>query len=139
MRAETRLRIASLLREHGLRVTPQRRAIWAAFDDGRAGHLTADEVLGRARRDLPELSRATVYNALGEFVSAGLLTTFHGPGSQLYESNIESHHHFRCRACGALYDVQPTGLEQVVLDGPFAVERKRILFEGTCSSCAAAA
>jgi Fe2+ or Zn2+ uptake regulation protein len=124
------------LREHGLRVTPQRRAIWAAFEDGAAGHLSADAVFRRARVELPELSRATTYNALAEFVSAGLLRVLSGQGSQLYDANTESHHHFRCRSCQRLLDVQPQGVERLRLDTAFRVEKTQILFEGLCGDCA---
>jgi len=132
------LAIAATLREHGLRVTPQRRAIWNAFEGGRSGHLTADEVLRRARAELPELARGTVYNALTEFVSVGLLGTFDGGASQLYDANVEPHQHFRCKVCAVFYDVRPAGLEELSLDEPgFSVDRTHILFEGTCASCAA--
>jgi Fe2+ or Zn2+ uptake regulation protein len=123
------------LRERGLRVTPQRRAIWAAFENGAAGHLTADAVFQRARRDLPELSRATTYNALSEFVSAGLLRVLSGHGGQLYDPKTESHHHFRCRSCQRLLDVQPQGVERLRLDDFFQVEETQILFEGLCGDC----
>lgn len=135
-RSDSKVAAAALLRDHGLRVTPQRRAIWAAFDQGRAGHLSADEVLRRARHELPELSRSTIYNALNEFVAARLLMTVESAGSQLYDPNVEDHHHFRCRSCGALYDVHPAGLEALTLDEQgFVVERAQIMFEGECSRC----
>ncbi len=133
---ETREATAALLREHGLRVTPQRRAIWSVFEGGAAGHLSADEVLRRARRELPELSRATVYNALGELVAAGLLQALDGRGSQLYDANVASHHHFRCRSCKRLYDVHPAGVERLQLgESGFRVEETRVVFEGTCPEC----
>jgi Fur family transcriptional regulator, stress-responsive regulator len=131
-----RRQAAILLREHGLRVTPQRRVIWSAFEDGGAGHLSADDVLRRARLELPELARATVYNALNELVSAGLLRLVGGRGSQLYDPNVEIHHHFRCRSCGGLYDVHPTGLENLELEeGGFLVEEFQLMFEGVCANC----
>jgi Fe2+ or Zn2+ uptake regulation protein len=131
-----RRQAATLLRERGLRVTPQRRVIWSAFEDGGAGHLSADDVLRRARVELPELARATVYNTLNELVAAGLLRLVGGRGSQLYDPNVDSHHHFRCRRCGRLYDVHPTGLEELELDeGGFLVEEFQLMFEGICPSC----
>ena len=50
-----------LLRSRGMRSTPQRRALLAAFDGGPSEHLAADDVFARAARELPDLSRGTVY------------------------------------------------------------------------------
>jgi len=125
-----------VLQEQGLRATPQRRAVWAAFESGRSGHLTADEVLQRARRVVPEVSRATVYNALSEFVTAGLLSPIEGSGSQLYDPNLTPHHHFRCRVCARLFDVHLADLGRLALaERDFVVERASVRFEGRCPSC----
>lgn len=138
MATEETKQAVALLRERGLRVTPQRRVIWSAFENGRAGHLSADDVLRRARSELPELARATVYNTLNELVGAGLLRLVEGRGSQLYDPNVENHHHFRCRSCGRLYDVNPAGLETLRLSGgDFLVEDFQVMFEGVCPSCRA--
>jgi Fe2+ or Zn2+ uptake regulation protein len=127
---------AAVLREHGLRVTPQRRAIWTVFASAEGEHLSADEVFRQARAGLPELSRATVYNALGELTAAGLLGLVEGPGPQLYDANVRPHHHFRCRSCQRLYDVEPSGLESVRLaKRGFRVERAQVLLEGLCPAC----
>jgi Fur family transcriptional regulator, stress-responsive regulator len=129
---------ATTLRSRGLRVTPQRRAIWGAFAGGAGEHLSADEIFRRARRNVPELSRATVYNALGEFVAAGLLGLVEAPGPQLYDVNLEPHHHFRCRCCRRLYDVEPAGVDSLRLDRRgFRVERAQVLLQGICPSCSA--
>lgn len=126
------------LRTAGLRVTPQRRAVWAAFRGGERGHLTADEVYEFARHELPELSRATVYNSLAELVRAELLQAVKGFGAARYDPNLDpDHHHFHCRRCDRLYDVHPQGIEDLKLLGKegFVVDRKTVLFEGYCSLC----
>ncbi|MEW6636488.1 MAG: Fur family transcriptional regulator [Actinomycetota bacterium] len=126
------------LREAGLRVTPQRRAIWAAFGKGANGHLTAEEVFARARRELPELSRATVYNTLGALVRAGLLRAVEGRGAVLYDPNPDpSHQHFRCRSCDRLYDVRIEGVEDLHLADArrFYIEGRVVTLEGLCPEC----
>ena len=130
--AEERIRTA------GLRVTPQRRAVLAAFGGGDGGHLTADEVFARARRDLPELSRATVYNTLAAFVEAGMLQAVESRGAVLYDPNPDpDHHHFRCRGCDRLYDVHVAGVEDLHIPGggAFVVDRKAVLLRGLCPLC----
>jgi Fe2+ or Zn2+ uptake regulation protein len=126
------------LHARGLRATAQRRAVYRAFDDGRAGHLSADEVLHRARRIAPAISLATVYNTLSQFVAAGLLGTVQGPGCQLYDPNVTPHDHVRCRVCARLFDVHLQGVDRLTLAEPgYVVERASVILHGTCPSCGA--
>ncbi|TCJ15317.1 transcriptional repressor [Rubrobacter taiwanensis] len=129
--------VSERLKSAGLRVTPQRRAVLGAFRGGESGHLTADEVFEVARRELPELARATVYNSLAELVRVGLLRTVEGLGAVRYDPNLDpEHHHFRCLNCGRLYDVRPEGMEGLRLpDAGFGVKRTVVLFEGICGRC----
>ena len=130
--------LVAILRAHGLRVTAQRRAVYAAFDNGRAGHLSAGEVLRRAQRIAPAIVLATVYNTLSQFVAAGLLGTVPGPSCQLYDPNVTPHDHFRCRLCARLFDVHLQGVDQLTLAEPgYVVEHASVIFHGTCPSCTA--
>lgn len=135
----TRQDFADQLRAAGLRVTPQRRAIWGAFHQGSSGHLTAEEVGARARHELPELARATIYKVLAELVRVGLLQMVEGPGAVHYDRNPDpEHQHFRCRRCERLYDVRPLGLAELGLPegAGFRIERRTVVFEGVCPACA---
>jgi Fe2+ or Zn2+ uptake regulation protein len=129
------------IRAAGLRVTPQRRAVWSAFGHGEGGHLTADEVFARARTELPELSRATVYNTLAAFVGAGMLQAVESRGAVLYDPNPDpDHHHFRCRGCDRLYDVHVAGVEDLrVSEEAFVVDRRTVLLRGLCPACSGGA
>ena len=125
-----------------MRVTPQRRAVWSAFGTTGDEHLAADEVFRRARRELPELSRATVYNTLAAFVEAELLQAVESRGVTLYDPNPDrGHHHFRCRVCDRLYDVHVEGVEFLRVSGDeaqsaaFTVEKKTVLLGGVCPEC----
>jgi Fur family ferric uptake transcriptional regulator len=112
--------------------------IWEASANGGGGHLSADEVHGRARRVLPELARGTVYKCLGEFVKAGLLRSIDVGAARLYDANLRPHQHFRCRECGLVEDVSPTGVAGIRLDEPaLMVERIDVQFVGLCARCTA--
>lgn len=129
--------IDALLHAHDLRVTAKRRAVWAAFDNGRAGHLSAEEVLQLARRSAPSVSRATIYNTLSRFVAAGLLARIEAPDCRLYDPNVAPHDHFRCRVCSRLFDVQLQGVDRISPTEPgYVVEHASVLLDGTCPSCA---
>ena len=128
--------VAQLLREHELRVTPQRRAILQAFRGRVDEHLSADEVLARASASVPEIGRGTVYSTLAELAELGLLASFGTQDVIRYETNREPHDHFRCRLCMRIFDVEFGGAElrDRPLDG-FTVEHVLVEARGVCASC----
>jgi Fur family transcriptional regulator, stress-responsive regulator len=138
------LGFAQLLRAHGLRATVQRRAIYGVFAqaaslDSANAHLSAEEVFQQARVQLPELSRATVYNALGELAEAGLLGLVEGPGPRRYDANVTPHHHFRCGRCHGLHDIELGNVDVTLREQGFQVQSAHVLLEGLCPQCAAPA
>jgi Fe2+ or Zn2+ uptake regulation protein len=126
------------LHRRGWRMTAQRRVIAEAMA-GDHVHLTADEVLVRAQRALPEVSRATVYNTLNELVSVGELAEItHADGRKRYDPNVtERHHHLLCVDCGRMLDV--------LADDPRLADDQRhgfelldvsVTFKARCPGCA---
>src|ERR1700760_263745 len=127
---------APLLRRHKLRVTPQRRAILHAFRGTADEHLSAEEVLSRASRAVPEIGRGTVYATLAELAELGLIGSVGHPEPVRYETNVTPHDHFRCRVCLRLFDVELGGrdLESRALPG-YLIEAVAVSAEGTCAQC----
>ncbi|WP_371798493.1 transcriptional repressor [Streptomyces sp. NBC_01707] len=129
------------LRRRGWRMTSQRRVV-AEVLDGDHVHLTADEVHARAAQRLPEISRATVYNALGELVSLGEVIEVSTDGrAKRYDPNAHRpHQHLVCTGCGTIRDVHPTGspLDDLPTEERFgfAVSEAEITYRGLCPSCA---
>jgi O-6-methylguanine DNA methyltransferase len=123
---------AQALREHGLRVTPQRRAILEAL--GPDDHLSADEVHARASVAVPGVSRGTVYATLSELTELGLIAAFGSPEPVRFETNTTPHQHFRCRQCGRLFDVPLRAPATGGLAG-FTVERVAVIAIGVCAEC----
>ncbi|MFD8999980.1 Fur family transcriptional regulator [Streptomyces sp. NPDC059582] len=129
------------LRGRGWRMTSQRRVV-AEVLDGDHVHLTADEVHARAARRLPEISRATVYNTLGEMVSLGEVIEVSTDGrAKRYDPNAHHpHQHLVCSHCGTVRDVHPTG--DLLADLPaverfgFVVSEVEVTYRGLCPSCA---
>jgi Fe2+ or Zn2+ uptake regulation protein len=94
-----------LLRGVGLQPTPQRLAV-ARYVLATTSHPTADEVLERARRECPTLSRATVYNTLSRFSEKGLVRPQTiKEGVIVFDARVEKHHHFIDEETGEILDV----------------------------------
>ena len=120
-------------------MTAQRRVV-AEVLDGEHVHLSADEVLDRAQRRLPEISLATIYNTLNELVAMGEIGVFRGvEGSLRYDPNADRHHHLLCDTCAAIFDVTPKESAGVELDElerrGFRVDRTEVVFHGRCPRC----
>ena len=132
--------LALRVRRRGWRMSAQRRAVVDVFT-GEHVHLTADEILLQARQDLPEISRATVYNTLADLVEMGeLLAVSAGNGPKRYDPNVaRPHHHLMCTRCGELKDVVPEGLEALNLSAAelhgYRLVGVDITFRGLCADC----
>lgn len=126
------------LRDRGWRLTAQRRVIAEAMA-GEHVHMTADEVLTRARQTLPEVSLATVYNTLNELVSIGEVRELtHDDGRKRYDPNVgERHHHLVCVDCGRMLDVA-TDDPQLPADQRHGFELidAEVTFRARCPNCA---
>jgi Fe2+ or Zn2+ uptake regulation protein/O6-methylguanine-DNA--protein-cysteine methyltransferase len=128
--------VGALLRARGLRVTPQRRAILAAFRGAPTEHLSADEVHARASVTVPDISRGTVYAALAELTELGLLAAVGNPEPVRFETNATDHEHFRCRLCLRLYDIELPAVRTTRIAAlGFTVERTNTIVDGVCADC----
>lgn len=134
-------RLLQRLNERGCRMTAQRRIIAEVFT-GDHLHLTADEVLQAARHQLPEISRATVYNTLHEFTALGELRELsHADGKKRYDPNVlDRHHHLVCIDCNRMLDVHTDdpSLAPAEQHG-FDILDVAVTFHARCPDCRTAA
>ncbi|KJL41260.1 Fur family transcriptional regulator [Microbacterium trichothecenolyticum] len=134
---------AARLRAAGLRVTDSRRAVVDALIE--RPHASADELFAVVARTLPATSLQSVYNALGDFVDAGLARRIEPAGRPgLFELRVDdNHHHLICSRCGAVEDVDCVVGEAPCLTPSdahgYAVQVAEVTFWGVCPACAQAA
>lgn len=94
------------LRDAGLRPTRQRIALARLLFGGADRHVTAERLHDEARHAGIKVSLATVYNALHQFTSAGLLReVVVDPSRAYFDTNTGPHHHFFDEASGELTDL----------------------------------
>jgi Fur family ferric uptake transcriptional regulator len=120
------------------RNTPQHRAIRRAIEvAGRP--LSPREVHAAARRAVPRLGVATVYRCLRALVEERWAAAVNLPGEPArYERGGKAHHHhFRCRRCERVYEVNGCGLtgRRRGLPAGFRVERHEVVLHGLCARC----
>ncbi|MEM9162703.1 MAG: Fur family transcriptional regulator [Cyanobacteria bacterium P01_F01_bin.4] len=130
--------VIQILKAKHLRVTPQRFAVYANLLS-RTDHPTADQILHDLNRDAPTSSQATVYSSLQALQDVGLVReVLLEEGVCRYDANVEAHHHFRCKACGAIEDIaweQFQGVSFQMLRPGLTVDEYEITVHGLCDHC----
>ncbi len=134
------LNYAARLRDHGLRLTPQREMILDAICEG-GGHTTFDEIYERVHARAPAINQATVYRALKLFCDLGLVVAADlGCGKTVYEiSGVTPHHHLVCRACGKAEQIDHTALASLCAaferERRFTLDVNHLVLFGYCRRC----
>jgi len=127
-------------RDQGLRVTPQRRAIFGLLQ-GDASHPTVEALYERARAAMPTISLKTVYQTVHDLEAMREVELIHlGTGSVRVDPNVEhAHHHLICTVCGRIRDVlvDVRDLRLAARDRRgFTVADVEVHFRGVCEDCA---
>ena len=122
-------------------LTPQRRAVLRVVAES-DGHLTANEIFEAARRELPSISFATVYNSLKYLKEAGLVREINfGKGSSRYDRETARHDHAICTACGKLidFDLAETHalMRAAARRSRFKAQSVHLTLYGLCPDCKA--
>jgi Fe2+ or Zn2+ uptake regulation protein len=120
-------------------LTKQRQAVLRVIRES-DDHLTANEVFEDARRILPGISFATVYNSLRYLKQEGLIGEVRfGTDAARYDRKLTRHDHALCNRCGKLVDLElsiPLALiEQASALSKFDVESLELTLRGLCPEC----
>jgi len=122
-----------------IRETKQRNAILGFLRNTRS-HPTADQIYETVRKSIPNISKGTVYRNLQVLIDNGIVSALDIRGTlSRYEIKQEAHYHFRCEACGRVYDVDEpvdTGLDgRISRRTGFFVSGHQTEFRGRCADC----
>lgn len=123
------------------RKTRQRDAIRQVFEDTNRP-LGPFEVLAAGRTQVSGLGIATVYRTINALVDSGWLVPVELPGeAPRYErAGAAHHHHFRCRECTHVFEIEGCPGDFAALAPPgFQLEAHEIVLYGRCAACAEAA
>ncbi len=137
----TEKRLTSLLRQHGYRLTPQRRAMLRVIAVS-PEHLTPAAIYYRVRQEYPSIGLVTVYRTLSILAQLGLICEVHAGGScrsYLMRKPAGHHHHLICSECGTVVDFADCDLnrleERLSQVTGFKLGGHLLEFLGLCPAC----
>ena len=122
-----------------LNLTKQREVVLQVIRDEKE-HLTANEVFDKAKRLLPTISFATVYNSLRYLKDNGHIGEISfGNGASRFDAMTTRHDHAICTACGKLVDMEldlPAELVKLAAEySRFKPESLELTLRGLCPEC----
>lgn len=125
-----------LLKEHNLKITPQRLEIMRYLDEHMT-HPDAETIYTDLKKNNPSLSRTTVYNALDTLNKVNILHILTiSETERRYDFKSGHHHHFLCRECNSIIDIEiECPFLEKMLTGEHKVEQVHGYFKGVCKNC----
>ena len=132
--------VRDLLRERGLRWTPQRRTLVEVLA-ATGGHITGAQLVERCRAADPTTIPSTVYRTLDVLEDIGLVRHGHGPdGREEFHVVPEIEHgHLYCSECGGSWEIAEAQADAIAravaaTDG-FEADISHVTVVGRCRTC----
>jgi len=130
--------VENLLKIHGIRPSLHRMRIYEYLLHNRI-HPNVDSIYQELIKEIPTLSKTTLYNTLDLFVEKGLVLLITiAENEKRYDADTSLHGHFICKNCRHIFDVRIGSVKEVLADlEGFDVHEKQIYFKGLCPGCLA--
>jgi Fur family peroxide stress response transcriptional regulator len=120
---------------YGIRPSVQRLAIMRYLRSNRT-HPTADEIFEALRKQIPTLSKTTVYNTLKLFVDHGAAVYIGiDEKNARFDGYVEPHAHFRCKSCGKIIDLNMDMEKFLPENFSGKIEESYFYIKGLCEDC----
>ncbi|MEX0991487.1 MAG: Fur family transcriptional regulator [Actinomycetota bacterium] len=131
--------ILDRLRERGLRMTPQRRAIVSEIMRSK-GHINPASITRKVQTQMPGVNASTVYRTLTTLEEIGVISHAHlESGAEYHRAEEAEHVHLMCSNCGS--DDELSTKEADALAGlvrrhrGFEPDLTHFAISGSCARC----
>lgn len=131
--------LATTLRDHGYKVTPQRLAIYEALAATKS-HPSAEMLFSSLQPKYPSMSFATVYKTIEILHKINVVQILNtGEDSMRYDADTSVHHHIQCTECGAVDDLMNVDSSGLVREAEsrtgYDIAAHQFYFFGVCPRC----
>lgn len=126
-------------REAGLKITPQRLAVYGALVSTKE-HPTAEGIYRKVRADLDNISLDTVNRTLKTLTRIGVAFAVEGSGDFVrYDGGLAKHQHFRCVNCKRIIDFHCQEYDNIEITvdelSSCEITKTTVYAEGLCPDC----
>jgi len=100
-------------------------------------HPTVDRIYNDLLKEIPILSKATVYNTLDLLKKENLARVVTIEDNETrYDAAVSNHGHFKCESCDSIFDFE-IDIDSFLTDSlkHFKINEKNVYFHGTCPRC----
>lgn len=105
--------IRTTLASNGIKVTPQRIAVYKALSE--LGHAHAEQITARVHDTFPTVTIGTIYNVLECFSSHGIISKLNTSDNKMYfDISTHDHHHILCEETGEIMDFGDSDLTELI-------------------------
>jgi Fur family transcriptional regulator, ferric uptake regulator len=134
--------VLELLRDRGLRMTPQRRAIVSEVMRTH-GHISPSAMARTIEGEMPGVNPSTVYRTLALLEEVGVLQHSHvESGAEYHKTDEAQHVHLTCHRCGRDDELSITEAgrlgKEIHRHHGFEADLTHFAITGLCADCAAA-
>jgi Fur family peroxide stress response transcriptional regulator len=128
-----------MCRKAGLKVTPQRVAVYKALIESKE-HPSAEVLWRKVRKTYPNISLDTVNRTLLTLAEIGAAFIVEGSGDvKRFDGYLESHQHFKCIKCRRIIDFHHKPFDSIAvpksISTKYTVLKKTVYLEGICDLC----
>ena len=121
------------------RETKQREAILRVLMNTKS-HPTADLIYDEVKKEIPNISKGTIYRNLKVLQESGQVSELNLNGTiSRFEVKQDSHYHFRCEKCGLVSDIEmPVDREldrHIEKITGLKISYHQLEFRGLCKDC----
>jgi Fur family peroxide stress response transcriptional regulator len=129
----------SRCRQTGLKVTPQRLAIYHELlktDE----HPSAEIMYNKIKKEFPNISLDTVNRTLMTLSDIGAANIVEGSGdARRFDGSLDEHQHFKCIKCKKIIDFHHKPFDVIkipkYISKKYKILKKTVYLEGICDSC----
>ncbi|KPL00682.1 MAG: hypothetical protein AMJ91_03730 [candidate division Zixibacteria bacterium SM23_73_3] len=124
------------LQDRGIKPTYQRLRI-LEYLKKHENHPTVEMIYEDLIKEIPTISKTTIYNTLNALLEKGMIHTITITGTETrYDHKVSPHHHFLCKRCGKIIDIdiECPYVGKKEFDG-HRIKEIHGYFKGICREC----